>query len=165
MEDVVKKLLARLELAKAETQKNMESGKINASYRTTKSLEVVQRGSSLLFLKKEGNNAPMSTTEIGRAAGAVPRGFTEIILQWMKDRGMQGTLMPYKTDRPHKYSAQERSNRLAAGAIAYGKIKRKGTDRHITPKETIYTPIVEQTVKDIRDILITAITETIKDKK
>ena len=56
----------------------------------------------------------------------VPRWFHNIIRQWIIDKGIPITIIPYKTDRPHKYTEQERSLQMAAGAIAYN-IMKKGT--------------------------------------
>ena len=55
--------------------------------------------------------------ETGRRAGGVPRDFASIILQWMKDKGLHGEPIPYKTDRPHKYTPQQRGDLSMAHAI------------------------------------------------
>lgn len=69
--------------------------------------------------------------ETGRRAGRVPRNFQQIILQWMKDKGVHADPIPYKRKpsarwRP-KYTAQERGDYSLAGAIAT-RIRKEGTE-------------------------------------
>ena len=64
--------------------------------------------------------------ETGRKAGKGPMGFEDIIRQWIIDKGIQARPIPYKTDRMHKYSPQERGERSLAFLIAR-KIRREGT--------------------------------------
>lgn len=165
MLDINAKILQILEEAKNEIVSNIESKGIKASGRTQKSIKVVQRDGHISLIKEEGENAPIETLEIGRPAGKIPYKFNEIILLWMKDKGISGYLVPYKTDRPHKYSAQERSDRLAAGAIAYKKIRELGTERHLNPRIDVYTPPVEKAVERIKATISEVVINSIKDKK
>ena len=64
--------------------------------------------------------------ETGRKAGKTPSGFQAIILQWMSDKGIKAEPIPYKTDRPHKYTPQERGDMSLAYLIAR-KIRNEGT--------------------------------------
>ena len=64
--------------------------------------------------------------ETGRKAGKVPTGFQSIIRQWMADKGIKADPIPYKTNRQHKYTEQERGDRSLAFLIAR-KIRREGT--------------------------------------
>lgn len=57
--------------------------------------------------------------ETGRRAGKIPKGFRGIILQWMRDKGLHGDPIPYKTDKPHKYTPQERGDMAMAGGIVW----------------------------------------------
>ena len=164
MPTLEEQILSRLNDAKDAIVSNIQSKGITASGRTQKAIKVKQEGSSFLLYKESGNNAPMQTLEIGREGGAVPKGFVAIIRQWMNDKGLQGTPIPYKTDRPHKYTEQERGNLSMAGAIAYGKIKNEGTNRHNKPDNTVYSPIIEQTVKDIKQIAVKSVVDTIKTR-
>lgn len=106
---------------------NMASKGINASGRTSASLtaEVYAKGVRLYF--KAGDRAPMETLEIGRPAGRVPRNFTDIIVQWSKDKGLNW--------------GNEKQRRKIAGAIAWGKIRRFGTNRHEHPEDVYSTPM------------------------
>lgn len=69
--------------------------------------------------------------ETGRRAGRVPRNFTDIIRQWMKDKGVHADPIPYKrkpSDKwKPKYTAQERGDYTLAGAIAT-RIRKEGTE-------------------------------------
>lgn len=70
--------------------------------------------------------SPFGTLETGRKPGKVPQGFRTIIRKWMADKGIEAEPIPYKTDRPHKYTPQERGNQSLSYLIAR-KIKREGT--------------------------------------
>ena len=70
--------------------------------------------------------SPFDTLETGRKPGKVPQGFQTIIRKWMADKGIEAAPIPYKTDRPHKYTPQERGNQSLSYLIAR-KIKREGT--------------------------------------
>ena len=150
MASIEEQILARLEKARADIVANIESKGIKASGRTQKALKVKQEGNSIKLIKEAGNNAPMQTLEIGREAGKVPKGFTEIILQWMKDKGIA--------------SGDDKKDRTMAGAIAYGKIKKEGTNRHQSPDNTVYSPIVNQTIIDIKKIVVDSVVTTIKTR-
>ena len=115
---------------------------INASGRTQRSLNFTDTGDKLrVFMDKGG--APPKTLQTGRAGGKVPKGFVGIIAQWIQDKGLKVKLVPYKTDRKHKYTVEERSLNMMAGAIA-NKIKEVGTGRHLEPRNDIYTPALEK---------------------
>lgn len=70
--------------------------------------------------------SPFGTLETGRKPGKVPQGFRTIIRKWMADKGIEAEPIPYKTDRPHKYTPQERGN-LSLSYLIARKIKREGT--------------------------------------
>lgn len=100
-----------------------------ASGRTERSLRVeVKDDHGTLY----GRQA-FSVLETGRGPGRVPRRFEDIIRQWILDKGIAVTAIPYKRQvsenwRP-KYTPQERGLRAMAGAIAY-KIRTEGTRLH-----------------------------------
>lgn len=130
----------------------MDSAGENASGRTRKTFQALERDGHLLLIQADGDGAPVTTLEKGREAGKVPHNFNSIIRQWIKDKGISVRQIPYKTDRPHKYSVEERSEIMAAGAIAH-KIKTSGTDRHSTPRNDIYSNVVDEVVVDVTKIL------------
>ena len=80
----------------------------------------------------------------------MPSGFNGIIKQWILDKGISVRIVPYLTDRPHKYSVEERSLNLAAGAIAT-MIAKKGTKRHSEPNEIIYTPAIQKAIERFKE--------------
>lgn len=123
----------------------------NASGRTIKSLAVEQPTEDEVILS---GRKPFGVLETGRKAGKVPYGFRGIIMQWMKDKGLHGTPMPYKTDRQHKYTAQERGDMSMASAIARS-IATKGSRLHrIGGRADVYSNVIPQTMQRIRERLI-----------
>lgn len=149
---IKEQILLRLQKSVVEIQQNMDRAKENASGRTRKTFQALERNGHLLLIQAEGDGAPVETLEKGREAGKVPHNFNSIIRQWIRDKGISVQQIPYKTDRPHKYSVEERSEILAAGAIAH-KIKTQGTNRHKTPRNDIYSNVVTETLVDVADIL------------
>lgn len=162
--DLKDRIFKVLENVKKQIVSNIQSEKITASGRTEKALKVVERGGSILLIKEAGDNAPMSTLEVGRPSGKVPKTINQIIMQWIEDKGINVTIIPYKTDRPHKYTEEERSKMVAAGAIAH-KIAKEGTERHKNPKANIYSNVVKDAVKEIRKASQEVAIETIKLNK
>lgn len=126
----------------------------NASGRTVKSLHVEQPSEDEVILY--GRNF-FGTMETGRRAGKVPYGFRGIIAQWMRDKGLHGTPMPYKTNRAHKYTPQERGDMSMANAIAHI-IATKGSKLHRTGgRADVYSNVIPETMKRLSDRLISLI--------
>lgn len=149
--DTVPRIIIHQELMalKAEIiQNHMAAGQV-ASGRTMKSLRVeVDENSGRLF-----GRSFFGVLETGRRAGRVPRRFYLIILQWMKDKGIQAPPMPYKTNRPHKYTPAERGARSMAAAIAQT-IHKKGTSLHRKGgRNDIYTNQIAITKKNLEERL------------
>ena len=118
------------------------NNKINASGATQRSLNYTDTVYRLVIFREKGG-APISTLQYGREGGKIPKGFVGIIAQWIIDKKIKPTQIPYKTDRQHKYTVEERSRLMLAGAIA-NKIKEVGTDRHMNNRNDIYTPALER---------------------
>lgn len=115
-------LREELENLKQAIIKNHLAAGQRASGRTAASLRVeVNETEGSLW-----GRSPFGTLETGRQAGKVPANFRSIIRQWMQDKGFKARPMPYKTDRPHKYTAEERGELSLAFLIAR-KIEREGT--------------------------------------
>lgn len=115
-----------------------------ASGKTAASLNYIQSPTQLTIFA-EGAHAPIPTLQYG--ARPTPRGgngFLPAIVQWVKDKGLQVKQGPRQS--------LEAAQKAAASAI-YAKIWREGTDRHITPRHDIYTPALEQAVKDFETIV------------
>ena len=130
----------------------------NASGRTVKSLHVEQPSEDEVILY--GRNF-FGTMETGRRAGKIPYGFRGIIRQWMKDKGLHGRPIPYKTKRQHKYTPQERGDMSMAGAIAHT-IANKGSKLHRTGgRADVYSNVVPDTMKRLGQRLISLIHQSV----
>lgn len=133
----------------------------NASCRTVDSLHVVMNpeGGTLY-----GRNF-FGTMETGRRAGKIPYGFSGIILQWMRDKGIHGTPIAYKTNRAHKYTPQERGDLSMASAIART-IARSGTRLYRKGgRADVYSDVIPETMERLGNRLMQLIhlyMETIK---
>ena len=130
----------------------------NASGKTIASLNVQQPSEeeTVLF-----GHRPFGVLETGRRAGKIPYGFRGIIRQWMKDKGLHGTPIPYTTQRPHKYTPQERGDMSMAGAIAHT-IATKGSRLHRTGgRADVYSNVVPDTMKRLGQRLIFLIHQSV----
>lgn len=129
-------------------QNHTAAGQV-ASGRTAKSLRIeVDEDSGRLF-----GRSPFGTLETGRKGGKVPRQFYLIIRKWMADKGIQAPPIPYKTDRPHKYTPEERGALSMAAAIAET-IRKKGTKLYRDGgRNDIYSKEIEKTRKILAERL------------
>lgn len=108
-------------LRKAIIEHHLSAGQ-KASGRTMQSLRVeANEDEGTLY-----GRAAFGVLETGRKGGKVPMGFQSIIRQWMNDKGIKAAPIPYKTNRPHKYTPEERGEMSLSYLIAR-KIKREGT--------------------------------------
>lgn len=113
LSDYIKK---ELEKTRDEIKAALSGQKIPASGRSADGFRVrVSDARAQLYYSRGQGAAPLATLEHGRAPGAVPRNFTEIIEQWSRVKGLQFD--------------SEKERRQFAGAVAYGKIKRFGYGR------------------------------------
>lgn len=143
-------------------QDNIETTGTTASGRTAKSMYVkpLDYGAVLFARKYFGG------LETGRPAGGVPKGFNAIIKQWIIDKGISITQIPYKRKASNnwqpKYTEGERSLNLAAGAIAFN-IKEKGTKLHqLGGRADIYSNELDITVSKIKKRLASEVISQIK---
>ena len=96
-----------------------------------------------------GQKASGRTAE-GRKGGHVPYNFQDIIREWLNNKGIKANPIPYKTDRPHKYTAQERGDMSLSYFIAR-KIKRDGTKLfRVGGRADIYSNEVPQAIERIK---------------
>ena len=120
-----------------------------ASGRTLASLRVEVDGDHGTLYGRQA----FATLETGRGAGRVPRHFNDIIRQWIIDKGIAVTNLPYKR-KPSvrwqpKYTPRERGLHAMAGAIAY-KIRTEGTRLYREGgREDIYSPEVKDAIDNI----------------
>lgn len=141
-------ILTILAQTRNEILANMSAKNINASGRTANSLkaEAYEGGVRLYFAA--GDRAPMDTLEIGRPGGAVPRNFTDIIEQWSKDKGLNW--------------GSDKQRRKIAGAVAWGKIRRFGTDRNTNPVD-VYSTAMEKAKEQIAKVVLVPFQAEIKN--
>lgn len=133
-----------------------------ASGRTLRSIHVdVTDDEGVLWGRK-----PFGTLETGRKGGRVPRDFRSIIRQWMRDKGIHGTPIPY-VRKPSakwkpKYTPQERGNMSLAGAIAY-RIRKEGTRLYRDGgRADIYSNEIPITIENIKKRLLLIFSEDIE---
>ena len=150
--------------AKDEIQANMASKRINASGRTSRGFRVeMYNGGIRLVLahdetaqvecKPRGfgsvtvGTAPLSTLEIGRQGGGVPRGFYYMIKQWTRDKGL---------------TFASESERQTFSYFTARKIMKKGTQRNTHHEDVYSTPLQKaqaELQKDIRTYITGAVYE------
>lgn len=149
----VASLIIREELDKAKELiiNHIRANGQNASGRTIKSLHVE------LPTEEEGilyGHLPFGVLETGRRAGKVPYGFIGIIRQWMRDKGLHGSPIPYTRQGQHKYNAQERGDMSMAAAIART-IARRGSKLHRNGgRADVYSNVIPDTMKRVQQRII-----------
>lgn len=134
--DLQSNIVSILQAAENAIRSNMESKGINASHRTEQSLRTEAYNGGARLIIGGDDTAPLETLEIGRPAGAVPHGFAYIIWDWMQAKGIASGMSPKDQFR-------------IAGAIAYGKIAKVGTDRYMQ-HEDVYSTIVNETAEKLK---------------
>ena len=135
---IIKKQVAeRLSQAVAEIQAAMASGNINASGRTSASFRVVETEDGLQLVGGGQDTAPIATLEVGRRPGKVPAGFSAILEQWSREKGLQ-----FETE----------SKRKSFAYLLGRKIAREGTQRHREPQD-VYSSATRQAADDIGEII------------
>ena len=162
MNDVKSVLTKELNALKNAIEEKMAAENVSASGRTLSSLQVVvTETEGTLFGAKH-----FRQLEKGRAPGSVPKNFTEIIKEWIEEKGIKYNDYVPKGRNGAKMTSEQHLNSLA-GAIAFT-IMRNGTVlfRNGKPKD-IYTEAVNEAVERIRtsigDIMEKRI-QTINDK-
>ena len=98
-EDIEAFVKSELEALQARIAANIGSTGRTASGRTAKSMkvEVIPWGGRLT------GRAAFGTLETGRKPGKTPANFTGIIRQWIKDKGLRTTPIPYKRKPSDKW--------------------------------------------------------------
>lgn len=120
---------------------NIQSTKRNASGRTIKSMHIESRAQGgTLF-----GRSYFGALETGREPGKIPLNFTEVIKQWILDKGISYQAIEYKRKESAKwkpkYTAQERGLNSFASAVAFSimnngtKLYRDGGDSDVYSKE------------------------------
>ena len=114
----------------------------NATYRTSKSLEVKESENKISLVATAGNRAPIHTLEVGRPAGKRP------------------PIAPLKEWAEAKFGYVGKEASAVAWAVST-KIMKEGTERH-TNNVDIYSTPKEEAVAEIKKVLFTEIKNEIK---
>lgn len=137
VDSIKKQVSDRLSQAVAEIQAAMATGNINARGRTSASFRVVETEDGLQLVGGGHDTAPIATLEVGRRPGNVPVGFTAILEQWSRDKGLQ-----FETE----------SKRKSFAYLLGRKIAREGTQRYLEPQD-VYSSITRQAAEDIGEMI------------
>ena len=142
-------LLGILTQAKDEIVANMAAKGVNASGRTARGFAVEEYEEGLRIVLRhdetaqvecqprgmgsvEVGTAPLSTLEIGREGGKVPKGFYYMIKQWTRDKGLQ-----FATE----------SERQTFSYFTAIKIAKEGTKRRTNPIDVYSEPAMKAAAK------------------
>lgn len=136
----------------SEMRDNLAKTNTNASGRTSASLRVVmtENGGQIWGRRY------FRGTEQGRAGGKVPHNFTSIIEQWIIDKGLTPSAIPYKrqpsANWQPKYTPDERGLRQMASAIAHT-IAKSGTSLYRSGgRKDIFTNVIEENKNDLKKV-------------
>lgn len=166
--DIDQAMYAALERIRLKIVENINSKGLRASGKTERSMHIErdEYGMRLVGLPY------FQSLELGRPAGRVPRNFRSIIRQWIIDKGLSVRMIPYKRQPSErwqpKYSVEERSLRIMAGAIAHT-IATRGTLLYRQGgRMDIYSPViaeeVEQLSRQYTDIIAKSISRVLSAK-
>ena len=136
----------RLETLKTEIVSNIETKGISASGRTARSFRVEVYDGGIRLVGGGDGAAPVNTLEVGRTGGGIPAGFTKILAQWSKDKGIA-----FETE----------SKRNTFAYFLAKRIKEEGTLRN-KQNTDVYSTAVQNAVEDIGWNLRIIIGEMIK---
>jgi len=145
IEDTKKRVSERLTAAVSEIQASMQANGINASGRTSASFRVETMDSGVRLIAGGEDTAPIGTLEVGRTGGKVPAGFTDILEQWSRDKGLV-----FETE----------SRRKSFAYLLGRKIARDGTQRSREPQD-VYSSIAQQAAVDIKNVILAQLTDVV----
>ena len=148
----------------AEMRENLAKTNPNASGRTSASLRVVMTDTGGQIWGRRYFRG----TEQGRAGGKVPHNFQSIIRQWILDKGLTPSAIPYKrkpsANWSPKYTPDERGLRQMASAIAHT-IAKSGTSLYRSGgRKDIFTNVIEENKNDILKVAKEIITTNLYGK-
>lgn len=147
---VEKIILEELTDLKDRIADNIQSTGRNASGRTVKSMHIETRAQGgTLF-----GRSYFGTLETGRKPGKTPERFTEVIKQWVIDKGISYAAIEYKRKESAKwkpkYTPQERGLNSFASAVAMS-IRNKGTRLYREGGSSdVYSKEIPKTIKAIQ---------------
>ena len=140
------------EEALKEIRAEMANSGTNASGKTAAGLFHVTEDDSLeLYSNRKG----FANVEAGQNPGKRPRNFRDIILEWIKVKGIKVKDMPYspKYKGERKFSSsQERGIYYAAGAIAWRNKTKGSLLFREGGRNDIFSPAVDKLVKKVTNL-------------
>lgn len=142
---IIDEVVGILTEVRDEIQENMAAKQINASGRTSGGMQVQRYEGGVRLVLTGERVAPLATLEVGRQGGKVPSGFTEIIEEWSRDKGLA-------------FGSEKDRRRFAY--LTARKIAREGTQRHKLPTD-VYSDEVTRGVARLKDGIKAQVTEYI----
>ena len=149
MAELKENIINILTQAVADIRQRMADENENASGRTSASLRVEDRGSSVALIigSETERTAPAESLEVGEAPGMREPSFKSIIYQWSKDKGI---------------SFDDERERWRFAVCTARKIEEEGTQRHREPVD-IYSSVLNGVAEKVRQTMFAEITQRIKD--
>lgn len=149
--DILSECQTILERAKAAIQAQMEYQGVNATGNTSRSFRVERYdgGVRLVMGGTDYKTAPLQTLEVGRPGGSVPRGFTDILTEWSRVKGI---------------SFENESRRRSFAYLLGRRIQREGTLRHSNPVD-VYSSIITDAANSVTADVVDSITVFLHNPK
>lgn len=149
MAELKENIINILTQAVADIRQRMADENENASGRTSASLRVEDRGSSVAIVigSETERTAPAGTLEVGGGPGKRFPSFKGLIYQWSKDKGI---------------SFDDERERWRFAVCTARKIEEEGTQRHKSPVD-IYSSVLNGVADKVRQTMFAEVTKRIKN--
>lgn len=135
----------------------------NASGKTSKSFSF-DATPERLHIFADGEHAPLASLQYGSKPGVRGGWFFGVIEQWVIDKGLKVSPMPYVRKPSErwqpKYTPEERGRKALAGAIA-SKIVSRGTKRYENNSPDLYSPVQDFAIEEMQRYYTTIMIEEI----
>jgi hypothetical protein len=150
MAEIKESIINILTQAVSDIRQRMADENENASGRTSASLRVEDRGSSVALVigSETERTAPAESLEVGEGPGMREPTFKSIIHQWSKDKGI---------------SFDDERERWRFSVCTARKIEREGTQRHKSPVD-IYSSILDGVAEKVRQTMFSEVTQRIENQ-
>jgi hypothetical protein len=150
MAEIKESIINILTQAVSDIPQRMADENENASGRTSASLRVEDRGSSVALVigSETERTAPAESLEVGEGPGMREPTFKSIIHQWSKDKGI---------------SFDDERERWRFSVCTARKIEREGTQRHKSPVD-IYSSILDGVAEKVRQTMFSEVTQRIENQ-
>lgn len=150
MAEIKESIVSILTQAVSDIRQRMADENENASGRTSASLRVEDRGSSVAIIigSETERTAPAESLEVGEGPGTRFPTFKSIIHQWSKDKGI---------------SFDDERERWRFAVCTARKIEREGTGRHKSSVD-IYSSILNGVAEKVRQTMFAEVTQRIENQ-